>query len=517
MKLKTLLTALKESRVSGPDSVSISNLEVDSRNVQRGTCYIAIPGVHVDGATFIDDALSKGAHAVVTERPCPETLPKNVAWVQVKEAHIAAGLLADAWYKHPSRHMKVVGVTGTNGKTTTTYLLQSIFKKRWMRAGLLGTIVNDDGVNRLSAAQTTMGPLPLQEIMATMNVHGCRAMAMEVSSHALSQDRVSGVDWNAAIFTNLTQDHLDYHHTMEEYFQAKVKLFEQLANQEGRKKPTAVINIDDPYGERLANEFADRINVKTFGMSLKADFRMVPHSMTARGSDFQLEYAGKSYLVRIPLIGRFNMYNSLGALAGAVSVGISVRDAIALLAECPQVPGRMELAGSRAGYSVFVDYAHTPDALENVCKTLRELCSGRLIVVFGCGGDRDKTKRPIMGATTARIADRCIVTSDNPRSEDPQDIINDIVAGMPKGSAVMVPDRAEAIQKAISEARKGDIVLIAGKGHERYQEFADGRIDFSDLGVARRVMRTLEEEFLQARLAEEKEEKPKRNDRPRRK
>ncbi|MBS7153227.1 MAG: UDP-N-acetylmuramoyl-L-alanyl-D-glutamate--2,6-diaminopimelate ligase, partial [Akkermansia sp.] len=320
----------------------------------------------------------------------------------------------------------------------------------------------------------------------------------EVSSHALDQERVAGINFNVGIFTNLTQDHLDYHHTMENYFQAKVKLFEQMAaDTKSRRKPVAVINIDDAYGRRLAEMFSGRMAVKTYGSALGADFRMLVHHATARGSEYELEYKGKSYLVRVPLIGKFNMYNSLAALAAVICAGIPVRDAIASLQNIPQVPGRLELFTHPGGAQIFIDYAHTPDALENVCKTLKELCSRRLITVFGCGGNRDKGKRPLMGAVAARLSDACIVTSDNPRSEEPLSIINQITAGMPEGRYAIIPDRARAIATAIDQARLGDIVLIAGKGHENYQELSTGRIDFSDAKEVRRNMR-IKDEFTQA-------------------
>lgn len=497
MNIKDLLKDIKAD-VTGPVDIEITGLTIDSRTVGQGMCYIAIPGTKVDGVSFVPAAIEAGAVAVVSEKACtPEAKQAGVTWIRVADAHEAAGLLGSAWNGHPSRHLSVVGVTGTNGKTTTTFIIHSIFKKIWQRAGLIGTVYCDNGAQRIESTLTTPGALDLQNLLGDMLDNGCRGVAMEVSSQALSQKRAAGIEFDVAVFSNLTQDHLDYHHTMEEYFQAKVSLFEQMANQSkgrGRKKPVAVVNIDDAYGKRLAEMFSSRLTVKTYGFSVGADFRMLSHSVSVRGSEYELTYKDKSYLVRVPLIGRFNMYNSAAALAGAVCAGVTVRDAVAGIADCPQVPGRLELAGARCGIQAFVDYAHTPDALENVCRTLKELSSKRLITVFGCGGDRDAGKRPLMGSVAARLSDICIVTSDNPRSEDPASIIEQIVSGMPAGT-VSIPDRIEAIRAAVELGRKGDIVLIAGKGHENYQEMAGGRIDFSDVIEVRRALMAKEEEL----------------------
>lgn len=495
MKIKDLIKTIEVS-LTGSDTQEIKGLTVDSRKVEEGMCYIAVPGTKVDGNVFIGDAIAAGAVAIVSEKACTlEAQKAGVAWLQVRDARETTGLLGAAWNGFPSRDLKVVGVTGTNGKTTTTFIIHSLLKKIWQRAGLIGTIFCDNGKERLESKLTTPGALEIQELFGSMLDNGCRGVAMEVSSQALSQKRVAGVEFDVAIFSNLTQDHLDYHHTMEEYFLAKASLFEQMAAQpKSKKKPVALINIDDAYGRRLVEMFSSKLTVKTYGFSVGADFRMLTHSITARGCEYELVYKTKSYLVRVPLIGRFNMYNSLAALAGAVCAGVTIRDAVAGLAGCPQVPGRLELAGMRCGVNAFVDYAHTPDALENVCRTLKELCSGKLITVFGCGGDRDAGKRPLMGAVASRLSDVCIVTSDNPRSEDPDEIIKQIMAGMPKGVAA-ISDRAEAIKVAVELARKGDVILIAGKGHENYQELADGRIDFSDVMQARRALIIKEEEF----------------------
>lgn len=506
MNLKKLLQFLPGCRIAGNADISIASLQVDSRIDPSGACYIAIPGTKVDGNLFVADVVQRGAVAVVSEKACPSGMEK-IAWIQVSDAHRAAGLLAAAWNNFPSSCLKVVGVTGTNGKTTTAFLVHSLFKRAWHRAGLLGTIVCDDGKVREEARQTTPGPLELQELLGRMADNGCVGVAMEVSSHAISQQRVAGVEFDVAIFTNLTQDHLDFHGNMENYFMAKAALFEEMAASRSKKKQVALINIDDPYGRRLVEMLGERMTVKTYGSAYGADFRMQIMHSSSQGCAYELSYKGKSYLVKTPLIGRFNVYNSLAALAGAVCAGMPIRDAVAGIAESPQVPGRLELAANKESIIAFVDYAHTPDALENVCATLKEICPRRLIVVFGCGGDRDKGKRPLMGAAAAKYAEICIVTSDNPRSEDPAQIIREIREGMPAAGVAVIEDRAEAIDAAVTEARKGDMILIAGKGHERYQEFADGRVDFNDVNKVRQSLADLEEMIRIQRMEDRNKQK----------
>lgn len=481
MNKKPLFSVIPEAQVTGKLKRPVSLLTDDSRKVIPGSCYVAVKGTKFDGHSAIPAALEAGAIAIVAETPCTEEArEKGVLWVQVKDSHLANGLLMSAWHDFPSQNMVVLGVTGTNGKTTVSYLTHAIFRSTWQRAGLIGTIMCDDGARRTKAHNTTPGSAELQELLAAMVHNGCRAVAMEVSSHALVQQRTAGLDFRVGIFTNLTQDHLDYHGTMENYYQAKKLLFTRMAAGNA-SRATAVINVDDEYGRRLVQELQGRMRIRTFGLHEEADFRAVPKILTLKGSQYELIYQGRSYLVRTPLIGAFNISNSLAALAGAVAAGVSVRDAISCLAQSPQVPGRLELVSSVNNVQCFVDYAHTPDAVENACRTLRDLCrQGRLITVFGCGGDRDRTKRPKMGAAAARYSDVCLVTSDNPRSEDPESIIDEVMAGIPDAKQHRVTNRAEAIREALDMARPGDVVLIAGKGHENYQIFAKGTIAFSD-------------------------------------
>ena len=495
MNSKQLFSILSEPIITGTLKKPLSLLTDDSRRVIPGSCYIAVKGTRVDGHDFIDQAIAAGAIAIVAETPCPaQAQETGICWVQVPDTKEADGVLMSAWNDFPSRKLVALGVTGTNGKTTISYLTNAIFRATWQRAGLIGTIMYDNGAQRTPSHNTTPGCAELQGMLADMVNNGCKAVAMEVSSHALHQHRTTGVDFRVGIFTNLTQDHLDYHGTMEEYYEAKKLLFTRMAANKSLKA-VAVINADDEYGRKLAEELRPIMRVRTFGLAKDADFRAEPKIISMKGSQYELVYNGKSYLVRTPLIGEFNVSNSLAALAGAVSAGVNIRDAIASLAQSPQVPGRMELVSSVNNVQCFVDYAHTPDAVENVCRTMKQLCrQGRVFTVFGCGGDRDRTKRPLMGEAAARYSDVCIVTSDNPRTEDPEQIIDEIMPGIPKEKQHRITDREEAIRAALKLARPGDCILIAGKGHENYQIFADETITFSDSAVVAKYYEELNPE-----------------------
>lgn len=487
MNLKHLFSIVPNATITGALKKPLSLLTDDSRKVIPGSCYVAVRGTQFDGHTAIPAAIEAGAAAIVAETPVTdEAKAKGIMWIQTPDTHRADGMLMSAWNAFPSQSMVMLGVTGTNGKTTISYLTNAIFRATWQRAGLIGTIVYDDGAKRTPSHNTTPGCAELQQMLASMVKNGCRAVAMEVSSHALHQQRTAGTEFRVGIFTNLTQDHLDYHGDMESYYQAKKLLFTSMAENKDNKA-VAVINADDAYGRRLAEEMRPLMKVRTFGTADDADFRAVPRLMTLKGSQYELIYQGKSYLVRTPLIGEFNLSNSLAALAGAVAAGVNLRDAITCLAQSPQVPGRLELVASVNNVQSFVDYAHTPDAVENACRTMKALCrTGRLITIFGCGGDRDRTKRPLMGEAAARYSDICLVTSDNPRTEDPEAIIDEIMPGIPAEKQHRITDREEAIRAALELARPGDVILIAGKGHENYQIFKDETIDFSDAAVVKK-------------------------------
>lgn len=483
MKLDALLKNLATISVDGPLDREVTSLAYDSRRVKQGSVFVAMKGEKVDGAQFVENAIAAGAEAIVSESAPRRSSTTSIV---VPNARAALADIAANFYQHPAKHLKIAGVTGTNGKTTTAFLIKHVCEQSMHRCGLIGTVRYEVGDRILPAARTTPESLEVQELLWQMRSAGCKAVAMEVSSHALVQDRVRGVEFDAAIFTNLTQDHLDYHKTMDAYFEAKSFLFAGLATQ--KKKGTAVINLDDRYGARLLQRFKNEIPVITYGLGVHADFRASNVRIDFNGTSFQLDANGRSYFVRLPLIGQFNVYNSLAALAGSFALGVDVRTGVLSLANAHSVPGRIEAVPAQRQFRVFIDYAHTPDALHNVIKTCRELNPGRLIVVFGCGGNRDKSKRPRMGAVVDEHADHAIITSDNPRKEDPAAIIEDIKPGMQRGTYEVIVDRREAIFKAIAMAQPRDIILVAGKGHETYQEFADHTAPFDDLAVAREAL-----------------------------
>jgi len=493
MQLKSFLDATPVRQVIGPLDRQVENIAYDSRRVQRHTMFVALRGEKTDGHQFIGQAIDKGASVIVAER---EQKDPRVTCLVVENTRTALADFSATFYGHPARKLKLAAVTGTNGKTTTTFLIKHICENAGLRCGLVGTVRYEIGERVLPAIRTTPESLDLQELLAQIASAGCKAAVMEASSHALAQDRTRGLEWDVAVFTNLTQDHLDFHGTMDNYFEAKAKLFTALATQKRKREPFAIVNIDDRYGRQLLDKIDKRVAVVTYGMGTRADFRASNYRAEFSGTSYQLDAHGKSYLVRLPLIGRFNVGNSVAALGAANALGINLRNAVLSLAKAPQVPGRLELVPARRQFQVFVDYAHTPDALGNVLKTLRELEPQRLIAVFGCGGDRDRQKRPLMAEMADRLADYSIITSDNPRKEDPNAIVSEIEKGFRSNHYEKIVDRTEAINRAVALARRRDIVLIAGKGHETYQEFGDHTIPFDDIQVARRAIEDHPVEFL---------------------
>src|SRR5437867_9240451 len=426
MQLKTLLSATAVRQIIGTLDRTVENIAYDSRRVQRNGMFVALRGEKSDGHEFIGQAIEKGASVIVAERE--EQNPRATCLV-VENTRTALADFAETFYGHPGRKLKLAAVTGTNGKTTTTFLIKHICENAGLRCGLIGTVRYEIGERVLPAIRTTPESLDLQELLAQIVNAGCKAAAMEVSSHALAQDRTRGLEWNVAVFTNLTQDHLDFHGTMMSYFDAKAKLFTQLGAQQKKRKPMAVVNIDDRYGEQLLDKIDKNVAVITYGRGARADFRASNLRVEFSGTSYQLEAGRKSSLVRVPLIGRLNGLNSVAALAAANALGISLRDAVLSIGKSSQIPGRLELVPAKRQFQVFVDYAHTPDALRNVLRTLRELEPHRLIVVFGCGGNRDRQKRSLMGDIVDQYADYAIITSDNPRTEDPDAIITEIEKG----------------------------------------------------------------------------------------
>jgi UDP-N-acetylmuramoyl-L-alanyl-D-glutamate--2,6-diaminopimelate ligase len=468
---------------------AVTGIAYDSRSVTPGQVFVALKGLHADGTAFARDAIDRGAAAIVSEQPPPDGV--RVPWAIVEDARLALALLAAEFYRHPSRDMQVVGITGTNGKTTTAYLVASIFEAAGIRSGILGTVVYRVGPreeDKREAARTTPEAPDVQALLREMVDHRCGACAMEVSSHALSLRRVDGITFAAAVFTNLTRDHLDFHADMESYFQAKRRLFEMLP----RDAPS-LLNIDDARGAVLADAGGRPI---TYGINRPADVTTGPLSFSLDGLSFDVRTPGGLIHVRSPLVGRPNVYNILAATATAWALELP-SDAIERgITSLAGVPGRFEIVSTKKDeMTVVVDYAHTDDALRNLLETARPLASGRLITVFGCGGDRDRTKRPLMGAVAGRLSDLIVITSDNPRSEDPNRIIEEIRRGITpdtrKDSEQRVltnVDRRAAIAKAIELARAGDLVLIAGKGHEKYQVIGTRTLPFDDVAVAREAL-----------------------------
>jgi UDP-N-acetylmuramoyl-L-alanyl-D-glutamate--2,6-diaminopimelate ligase len=454
--------------------------------VHEGAVFVALRGQKADGAAFAAQAVSRGAIAIVAETARPEGIA--APWLQTGDARLALALLADRFYEHPSRRMPVIGVTGTNGKTTTAYLLASVLDAAGLPAGVMGTVSYRVGREEREAARTTPEAPDVQQLLAEMLEHGCRSAVMEVSSHALALKRVDGMRFAAAIFTNLTRDHLDFHADMESYFAAKRRLFEML----GDDAP-AVINADDPRAPSL---LAACRRAVTYGITQPADVTPGPVQLALEGLTLDVHTPKGGVAIRSQLVGRPNIYNILAATAAAVALDLPLEAVARGVHALPGVPGRFEVVSSASdNVTVVVDYAHTDDALRNLLETARPLAGKRLITVFGCGGDRDRTKRPLMGMVASRLSDVVIVTSDNPRSEDPARIIEEIRRGIapgPQGARATdvqsVVDRAEAIERAVAMAGAGDLILVAGKGHEKYQQIGDRVLPFDDVAVAREAL-----------------------------
>jgi len=461
----------------------------NSKEVSSGYLFIAIKGTRVNASAFIPEAVKRGALAIVAEdEPALQGLIKEykgrLDFIKVKDARHAAALLAAEFYSRPSASMHVAGITGTNGKTTASYLIEAIVKESGGSPGVIGTVNYRFKGKATPALNTTPGPVELQALLAEMRKGGVTHVAMEVSSHALDQERVGEIDFKSAVFTNLTQDHLDYHSTQEDYFLAKSRLFKGL-------KPSSfcIINIDDPFGRRLLS--LTKAEKATYAIDAEADFSAEGIKFDMQHTQFILRSGSGNTPLKSRLIGRHNVYNTLAAAAWGIKAGIPLEAVKKAMEKFSSVPGRLERIDSRAGFFVFVDYAHTEDALKNVLTTLRELKPKRIITLFGCGGERDKGKRPKMGRVVSELSDYSVVTSDNPRSEDPRQIIKEIIKGIKKDNYCVIEDRKSAVQKAISLAEAGDIVLLAGKGHEDYQVLKSGRVHFDDREVARECLASL--------------------------
>jgi UDP-N-acetylmuramoyl-L-alanyl-D-glutamate--2,6-diaminopimelate ligase len=475
MRLQEVMTGVPASA----GDLEVRHLAYDNRDVRAGTLFFCVPGFTRDGHDFAPQAIAQGAVALVVERPLNLGVPE----IQTPSVRAAMPPAAARFYGDPTARLQVAGVTGTNGKTTTAFLLRSLLERAGRSTGLLGTVKSVIGGVEHEVQRTTPEAIDLQRTFRAMLDAGDVACAMEVSSHALELHRADAIHFAVALFTNLTQDHLDFHPTMEDYFRAKRRLFTELT------PARSVINVDDSYGRRLA---ADVDAPVTFALDRDASFRARDVQTGIEGSSFTVQSAGGERIeLRTPLRGRFNVYNVLGAFAAARALDIPAELAAQAIQATNQVPGRLEPVEEGQEFGVLVDYAHTPDSLQNVLEAARGLTGNRLHVVFGCGGDRDRAKRPLMGEVAVRLADRVIVTSDNPRSEDPEAIIDEILVGT--GPRVEHnADRREAIAQAIGGAQAGDVVIIAGKGHEQGQEFEAGRkIPFDDVAVAREALRSV--------------------------
>ncbi len=487
MKLQQLLPVLgtAQSRKIWADC-DIRGLAYDSRHVRPGFLFFALSGQRDDGVRHIDEALQRGAVAVVGEAP---VALRHVPYIQVAHARHAMADVAAAFFRNPSSALRVVGVTGTNGKTTTAFMIRSLMQAQGHTSGLISTVRYEIGSRQIPAARTTPEAPDIQAMLQKMDQAGCDSVVMEVSSHALDQARVRGVAFDVAVFTNLSPDHLDYHGSMERYAEAKQRLFAQLAD--SSKDTVAVINADDSCAEMFIHTARDAgaKQVLTYGFTDGADVQMTHARATPQGSEAQLTSPWGQHEVRIHQRGRFNLANAMAALTACAGQGLPMDALVAALPQVEQVPGRLQWVGDAEGAGVYVDYAHTEDALRNALAVLREITPNRLLLVFGCGGDRDQAKRRTMGQVADEAADEVWITSDNPRSESPETIARQVAEGFSSSGRYRIElDRAIAIQAAIAAAQPGDTVLIAGKGHERFQEFAHTVIPFDDVEVARRAL-----------------------------
>ncbi|CAG9619806.1 UDP-N-acetylmuramoyl-L-alanyl-D-glutamate--2,6-diaminopimelate ligase [Sutcliffiella rhizosphaerae] len=479
MKLQELIQNLHRYEVSSRENPDITSLAMDSRKTKKGSLFFGIKGYTVDGHDFAFEAVENGAVAIISER----MLDVNVPVIVVPDTTRAMAILADVFYGQPTHKLKLIGVTGTNGKTTTTHIIEAICQHHQLKTGMIGTIYMKIGNQAFPVKNTTPDALTLQKSFQQMIENDVDTVVMEVSSHALHMGRVHGCDFDVAVLTNLTQDHLDYHHTMQEYQFAKSLLFSSLGNIYNQKKPKfAVLNSDDPSSEFFKR--ATAAQVLTYGIKQKSDIMAKNVVTSAKGTTFDLVYDNKVIPIHLKLVGKFSVYNVLAAISACYVSNIPMSTIIPVIESVTGVPGRFEVIEGGQDFTVIVDYAHTPDSLENVLKATKQLSDKNIYCIIGCGGDRDRSKRPLMAAVAVNYANKAVFTSDNPRSEDPEQIFSDMRAGVLDRNYEVVEDRRNAIYKVISEAEKGDVVLIAGKGHETYQLIGDRTIEFDDRKVA---------------------------------
>ena len=489
MKLKKLLKDLPSAQVKGSKDLEITGVCANSKLVAPGNLFVAKKGRTDDGHRYIPDAVAAGAVAVLTDIYDPSL--KNIVQVIHPDVHGIEGMIAAQYYQNPSDELFMVGVTGTNGKTTTSFLVKHLLDKLGFSCGLMGTIECIIGDHHYRASRLTTSDVETNhKLLREMRLHGCDSAVMEVTSHALDQSRVAFIDYDVAIFTNLSIDHLDYHQTMDKYYEAKNKLFRNLGTMTLSKKSPkyAVVNADSLWSKKML-EGCNTL-VMTYGIENAADLRATDLELNAEGTKFKLSFKGETLTCSWPLVGRYNVYNSLAATAVGLIKGLSLGKIVETLATFPPVPGRLEPVKNSLGLKIYVDFAHTEDALVNVLECLKEFKKGKIITIFGCGGDRDRGKRPKMAQAAEENSDHCIVTSDNPRNEDPAVICSEVVTGFKDSKSFeVILDRRSAIEKAISMATKDDIILVAGKGHEKFQIFAYKTIEFDDCKVIQEICR----------------------------
>ncbi|BDR81342.1 UDP-N-acetylmuramoyl-L-alanyl-D-glutamate--2,6-diaminopimelate ligase [Clostridium tetani] len=484
MKLKEVLKKLEYNILNGNIEIDVENIQYDSRNIKKNDIFFAIQGYSTDGHKFIESSIEKGAKVIVFDKEFEnQNMYKDITFIKVKNSRKALAVAASNYYGNPKDKLKLIGVTGTNGKTTSTFMIKSILEEAGFKVGLMGTILNYIGDRKIHAERTTPESLEIHKLFKDMVDSGVDYCVMEVSSHSLCLDRVYGIEFNEGIFTNLTQDHLDFHKTFENYYNSKLMLFKNSIN--------SVINIDDNYGERILKD----IEEKTFTYSIKkySDLKAESVRLHSRGGEFTVDFKGNKEKINIHIPGQYNVSNALGSILACVNEGISLKVIKRGLEKLSGVPGRCEIVtmGYNLGYDVIVDYAHTPDGLDNVLRTARDFTKGKLISVYGCGGDRDRAKRPIMGKIGTELSDLAILTSDNPRTEEPFSIIDDIVKGVTKDNYIVVESRREAIKKAMTIAKKDDVIVVAGKGHEDYQILKNKTIHFDEREVIKEIIEEL--------------------------
>ncbi|MGG7176155.1 UDP-N-acetylmuramoyl-L-alanyl-D-glutamate--2,6-diaminopimelate ligase [Clostridium paraputrificum] len=484
MILKELLKELDYEVKQGTIEKTVDGVSYDSRKVGLNHLFVCVKGFQVDGHKYVKAALEKGATTLICQDEvlCED---KNITIIKVKNTREALAQISCNLYNNPSKKMKIIGVTGTNGKTTTAFMIKAILEAEGHKVGLIGTIANYIGKEKIDTERTTPESLELQQLFADMVNKGCEYCVMEVSSHSLELDRVHGVEFEAGIFTNLTRDHLDFHKTFENYYKAKYKLFQRSC--------ISVVNVDDNYGKKVVEDLQGegKNNFVTYSIKEESDFRAYDEKCEIKHIGFKLKIDNEEeFIVGLP--GEFNIYNSLGAIAATYNLGISL-ESIKKGIEEAVVDGRCEMVGRKYNlpYTIIVDYAHTPDGLDNILKTAKGFTKNRLISVFGCGGDRDKVKRPQMGKIGAELSDIAIVTSDNPRTEEPMSIIKDVVAGIDTDNYEVIENRREAIKRSIELAEAGDVIVIAGKGHETYQILNTGKIHFDEREVVDEILNEL--------------------------